>query len=64
MTDSTFLLFYCQWRAKPHYGWGDVVGDSSQLLSIQPQERPPGVFPNIDFGTTPQKDEQPELPPS
>ncbi|KMZ70237.1 hypothetical protein ZOSMA_1G02130 [Zostera marina] len=52
------------YEAKPHYGWGDVVGDSSQLLSIQPQERPPGVFPNIDFGTTPQKDEQPKLPPS
>lgn len=40
-------------RAEPHYGWADVVGDSSQLLSIEPRERPPGVYPNIDFGSSP-----------
>ncbi|KNA19776.1 hypothetical protein SOVF_058410 isoform B [Spinacia oleracea] len=34
------------YEAEPHYGWADVVGDSTQLLSIQPQERPPGVYPN------------------
>lgn len=41
------------WRAEPHYGWADVVGNSTQLLSIQPRERPPGVFPNLDFGSIP-----------
>ncbi|KAK3038854.1 hypothetical protein RJ639_028576 [Escallonia herrerae] len=30
-------------RADPHYGWADVVGDSSQLLSINPRDRPPGA---------------------
>ncbi|KAL3638959.1 Protein EARLY STARVATION 1, chloroplastic [Castilleja foliolosa] len=40
------------YEAEPHYGWADVVGDSSQLLSIQPRERPPGVFPNLDFGSS------------
>ncbi|KMS99551.1 hypothetical protein BVRB_1g022780 isoform B [Beta vulgaris subsp. vulgaris] len=34
------------YEADPHYGWADVVGDSTQLLSIEPQERPPGVYPN------------------
>ncbi|KAL2895528.1 Cortactin-binding protein 2 [Bienertia sinuspersici] len=34
------------YEAEPHYGWADVVGDSTQLLSIEPQERPPGVYPN------------------
>ncbi|XP_071732016.1 protein EARLY STARVATION 1, chloroplastic-like isoform X2 [Rutidosis leptorrhynchoides] len=38
------------YEAEPHYGWADVVGDSSQLLSIQPQEKPPGVYPYPDFG--------------
>ncbi|CAN1163188.1 hypothetical protein LINPERPRIM_LOCUS32527 [Linum perenne] len=38
------------YEAEPHYGWADVVGDSTQLLSIQPRERPPGVFPDLDFG--------------
>ncbi|KAI3807755.1 hypothetical protein L1987_23689 [Smallanthus sonchifolius] len=37
------------YEAEPHYGWADVVGDSSQLLSIQPQEKPPGVYPYLDF---------------
>ncbi|XP_057435143.1 protein EARLY STARVATION 1, chloroplastic [Lotus japonicus] len=41
------------YEAEPHYGWADVVGDSSQLLSIEPRERPPGVFPNLDFGSPP-----------
>ncbi|KAH6821033.1 inactive purple acid phosphatase-like protein [Perilla frutescens var. hirtella] len=40
------------YEAEPHYGWADVVGDSSQLLSIQPRERPPGVFPNLEFGSS------------
>ncbi|GAB4832998.1 Protein EARLY STARVATION 1, chloroplastic [Ancistrocladus abbreviatus] len=35
------------YEAEPHYGWADVVGDSTQLLSIQPRERPPGVYPNL-----------------
>ncbi|KAE9603508.1 hypothetical protein Lal_00001787 [Lupinus albus] len=39
--------------AEPHYGWADVVGDSIQLLSIQPREMPFGVFPNLDFGSLP-----------
>ncbi|KAK4746335.1 hypothetical protein SAY87_012647 [Trapa incisa] len=41
------------YEAEPHYGWADVVGDSTQLLSIQPLERPPGFFPNLDFGSIP-----------
>ncbi|XP_055836261.1 protein EARLY STARVATION 1, chloroplastic [Solanum dulcamara] len=50
------------YEAEPHYGWADVVGNSTQLLSIQPRERPPGVFPNMDFGpSTPPED---ELPPN
>jgi hypothetical protein len=52
-------------RAEPHYGWADVVGDSTQLLSIQPVERPPGVFPAIDFSSAPPpKDAPPGMPPS
>ena len=61
----TTLHFH--WRAEPHYGWADVVGDSSQLLSIEARERPPGVYPNLDFGSTPPAptEEPPqELPPS
>lgn len=46
MFHSDFLFA----RAEPHYGWADVVGDSTQLLSIKPLERPPGVFP--DFGSS------------
>ena len=50
-------------RGEPHYGWAEVVGDSTQLLSIQPQERPPGVYPNLDFGASePQKDDPPDEP--
>ncbi|KAG6383505.1 hypothetical protein SASPL_156742 [Salvia splendens] len=44
------------YEADPHYGWADVVGDSNQLLSIQPRERPPGVFPTLDFGSSPPAD--------
>ncbi|CAA7403545.1 unnamed protein product [Spirodela intermedia] len=40
------------YEAEPHYGWADVVGNSSQLLSIQPRERPPGVYPDLDFRST------------
>lgn len=39
------------YEAEPHYGWADVVGDSTQLLSIEPRDRPPGVFPSLDFGS-------------
>eukprot|EP00252_Welwitschia_mirabilis_P008922 TRINITY_DN21184_c0_g1_i2.p1 TRINITY_DN21184_c0_g1~~TRINITY_DN21184_c0_g1_i2.p1 ORF type:complete len:505 (-),score=105.81 TRINITY_DN21184_c0_g1_i2:346-1860(-) len=39
------------YEAEPHYGWADAVGDSTQLLSIQPRERPPGVYPDLDFGS-------------
>lgn len=56
------------YEAEPHYGWADVVGDSSQLLSIEPRERPPGVYPNLDFGPSPPPpvDDLPDspLPPS
>ncbi|CAK9178341.1 unnamed protein product [Ilex paraguariensis] len=54
------------YEAEPHCGWADVVGDSSQLLSIQPRERPPGVYPNLDFRSSPppSDDEPPELPSS
>ncbi|CAL9154441.1 unnamed protein product [Musa hybrid cultivar] len=51
------------YEGEPHYGWAEVVGDSTQLLSIQPQERPPGVYPNLDFGASePQKDDPPDEP--
>ncbi|CAN4094069.1 unnamed protein product [Withania somnifera] len=50
------------YEAEPHYGWADVVGNSTQLLSIQPRERPPGVFPNMDFG--PPLPPEDELPPT
>ncbi|KAM1944049.1 hypothetical protein ACFX15_012314 [Malus domestica] len=49
------------YEAEPHYGWADVVGDSSQLLSIKPRERPPGVYPALDFGSlSPSVDEPPD----
>ncbi|KAG8494324.1 hypothetical protein CXB51_012076 [Gossypium anomalum] len=51
--------------SEPHYGWADVVGDSSQLLSIQPRERPPGVYPPLDFGSSPRPgDDQSDKPPT
>ncbi|KAF9622249.1 hypothetical protein IFM89_030291 [Coptis chinensis] len=54
------------YESEPHYGWADVVGDSSQLLSIEPRIRPPGVYPNLDFGSIPPPrgdDEPPDFPP-
>ncbi|KAJ6953346.1 hypothetical protein NC652_005139 [Populus alba x Populus x berolinensis] len=53
------------YEAEPHYGWADVVGESSQLLSIEPQERPPGVYPYLDFGSSPppSADDSLDLPP-
>lgn len=41
------------YEAAPHYGWADVVGDSSQLLSIKPREKPPDIYPNFDFTKSP-----------
>ncbi|KAK9129275.1 hypothetical protein Sjap_009762 [Stephania japonica] len=53
------------YEAEPHYGWADVVGDSGQLLSIQPRERPPGVYPNIEYGSPPPPSaDEPPTPPS
>ncbi|KAF2324766.1 hypothetical protein GH714_016700 [Hevea brasiliensis] len=55
------------YEAEPHYGWADVVGDSTQLLSIKPTERPPGVYPNLDFRSSPPSstdDDSSDLPPS
>ncbi|XP_059634002.1 protein EARLY STARVATION 1, chloroplastic isoform X1 [Cornus florida] len=52
------------YEADPHYGWADVVGDSSQLLSIKPPERPPGFYPNLEFGSSPPPpDDMPSHPP-
>ncbi|KAF3796685.1 hypothetical protein EJ110_NYTH00892 [Nymphaea thermarum] len=51
------------YEAEPHYGWADAVGNSTQLLSIQPQERPPGVYPLIDFGSSTAATEPPKQPP-
>ncbi|PIA46887.1 hypothetical protein AQUCO_01500435v1 [Aquilegia coerulea] len=53
------------YEAEPHYGWADVVGDSSQLLSIKPRKRPPGVYPNLEFGPfpPPRDDKPPDFPP-
>ncbi|TQE01122.1 hypothetical protein C1H46_013261 [Malus baccata] len=49
------------YEAEPHCRWADVVGDSSQLLSIKPRERPPGVYPALDFGSlSPSVDEPPD----
>ncbi|KAL7244693.1 hypothetical protein ACSBR2_000126 [Camellia fascicularis] len=44
---------------EPYYGWADVVGNQSQLLSIEPWDRPPGVYRDIDFGSS----SQPPPPP-
>ncbi|KAM0949750.1 hypothetical protein DsansV1_C05g0056071 [Dioscorea sansibarensis] len=51
------------YEAEPHYGWADVVGDSTQLLSIQPRGRPPGVFPTLDFGSSRQETQGSDVPP-
>ncbi|MCL7029755.1 hypothetical protein MKW94_030818 [Papaver nudicaule] len=45
------------YEGEPHYGWADVVGDSSQLLSIKPLDRPPGVYPNVGPSPSPSADE-------
>ncbi|XP_042439537.1 protein RNA-directed DNA methylation 3-like isoform X1 [Zingiber officinale] len=37
------------YEAMPHYGWAEVVGDSTQLLSIQPRQKHPSVHPNVEF---------------
>ncbi|XP_010918224.1 protein EARLY STARVATION 1, chloroplastic [Elaeis guineensis] len=51
------------YEAEPHYGWADVVGDSTQLLSIQPQEKPPGGYSGLDFGSLPPgTDDPPDTP--
>lgn len=50
------------YEAEPHYGWADVVGDTSQLLSIEPRERPPGVYP--DPPPPPPDDGASDSPPS
>ncbi|GMH04659.1 hypothetical protein Nepgr_006499 [Nepenthes gracilis] len=47
---------------EPHYGWADVVGDSTQLLSIQPRERPPGVYPPHPPPPPPPTDGSSDLP--
>ncbi|KAJ4802918.1 inactive purple acid phosphatase-like protein [Rhynchospora pubera] len=54
------------YESEPHYGWADVVGDSTQLLSIKPVERPPGVFPDFGSSTPPETDDPgpgPTVPP-
>ncbi|KAK9062939.1 hypothetical protein SSX86_020129 [Deinandra increscens subsp. villosa] len=54
------------YKAEPHYGWAEVVGDSSQLLSIEPRDKPPGVYPFPDFGSSPlppQDGSPPSMPP-
>ena len=66
---SIWIWLSLIFRAEPHYGWADVVGDSTQLLSIEPRERPPGVFPNLDFGSPPSPEAhddslEEDLPPS
>ncbi|EFJ21173.1 hypothetical protein SELMODRAFT_107335 [Selaginella moellendorffii] len=35
------------YNAEPHYGWVDAIGQSTQLLSIEPRPRPPGVYPDL-----------------
>ncbi|XP_074279149.1 protein EARLY STARVATION 1, chloroplastic [Silene latifolia] len=54
------------YEAEPHYGWADVVGDSTQLLSIEPLDRPPGVFPlpPPPPSSPPTVDDISDLPPS
>lgn len=57
-----YFRFYYNIRAAPHYGWAEVVGDSTQLLSIQPQEKPPGVFPKLDGASGAPVDNAPDEP--
>lgn len=59
------VLLIVHGRAEAHYGWADVVGDSTQLLSIQPQEEPPGEYPTVDFGSSlPQTEDPPDTLPA
>uniref|UniRef100_A0A7N0T005 Uncharacterized protein n=1 Tax=Kalanchoe fedtschenkoi TaxID=63787 RepID=A0A7N0T005_KALFE len=54
------------YEAEPHYGWADVVGDSTQLLSIQPRERPSAVFQDTDHASSssPSTDDDSDQPTS
>ncbi|KAI3745727.1 hypothetical protein L6452_08133 [Arctium lappa] len=52
------------YEAEPHYEWVDVIGDSTQLLSIQPQEKPPGVYPYLHFRSSPPPPPQDGGPPT
>ncbi|KAI3962727.1 hypothetical protein MKW92_022633 [Papaver armeniacum] len=45
------------YEGEPHYGWADVIGDSSQLLSIKPLDRPPGYYLHLGTSTSPLVDE-------
>lgn len=36
------------YQAEPHYGWADAIGNSEQLLNIEPLERPSGAFPSVE----------------
>lgn len=38
------------YESEPHYGWAEAIGNSVQLLAIEMRERPPGVYPDLDFG--------------
>ncbi|KAI5055398.1 hypothetical protein GOP47_0029527 [Adiantum capillus-veneris] len=59
------------YESDPHYGWADAIGNSSQLLAIEPRERPPGVFPDMNFSSAstrysnpmPPEEEDPPIPP-
>eukprot|EP00250_Pteridium_aquilinum_P012518 c20771_g3_i1 orf=1-1365(-) len=37
------------YESEPHYGWVEAIGNSAQLLAIEPREKPPGVYPDLDF---------------
>ncbi|XP_074584444.1 protein EARLY STARVATION 1, chloroplastic-like [Curcuma longa] len=47
------------YEAMPQYGWAEVVGDSTQLLSIQPYQKHPSVIPNVEFDAS-DKDTPPD----
>ncbi|KAH7420653.1 hypothetical protein KP509_13G015800 [Ceratopteris richardii] len=59
------------YESDPHYGWADAIGNSSQLLAIESRERPPGVFPDMNFASTspqfsnptPPENDDPPIPP-
>ncbi|MCO5572715.1 hypothetical protein L7F22_026474 [Adiantum nelumboides] len=52
------------YESDPHYGWADAIGNSSQLLAIEPRERPPGVFPDMNFTSASNQYSNPVLPES